>query len=97
MRGLKTLVIVMGVMLLAGVTALVGGIAIKLSHREPAPATAFTAPPITLPHSSKIETMTTGTDRIVLRVDLIDGSVELVVIDLASGRLLGTIPLQESR
>ena len=69
-----------------------------MSHRASAvaPSTAFTAPAISLPRGSKIETMSTGADRIVLQVDLVDGSVELVVIDLPTGRLVGTIPLREA-
>ena len=96
MRGLKTLVIVMGVMLVVGVAALVVAIAVRLSHRAPAsiPA-AFTAPPITLPHGAKIEMMSNGPDRVVLEVALADGSAELVVIDLGTGQLVGIIPLRE--
>jgi Family of unknown function (DUF6476) len=97
LRVLKILVAVMGVMLVAGVVALVVAVASRLPHRAPAPAAAaFTAPPIELPHGSTIERTTAGTDRIVLQVDLVDGSVELVVIDLATGRLVGTIALREA-
>ena len=96
MRSLKILVVVMGVMLVGGLAALVAAVALRLSHRAPAPPAAFTAPPIALPHGAKIETMAAGAERIVLQVDLLDGSVELVVIDAATGHLLGVIPLQES-
>jgi Family of unknown function (DUF6476) len=96
-RLLKTLVAVMGVMLVVGVVFLVVAIASRLAHRAPtASAVAFTAPPITLPHGATIERMSSGADRIVLDVALADGSVELVVIDLATGRLLGIIPLKEA-
>jgi hypothetical protein len=95
MRGLKALVIVMGVILVVGVAGLVVAIATRLAHRGQPPGAAFSAPPVLLPHGSKIETMSIGSDRIVLQVDLVDGSVQLIVIDLASGRQLGTIPLQE--
>jgi hypothetical protein len=95
-RFLKTLVVVMGMMLVAGVAVLVVVIAARLSHRAPTLPAAFSAPPIVLPHGSKIETMVTGVDRIVLQVDLVDGSVELVVIDLATGKELGVIPLREA-
>jgi uncharacterized protein DUF6476 len=97
MRGLKILVVAMGAMLVVGIVALVVAIAAQLSHRFPAPAAAFSAPPVMLPHGSKIETMSIGSDRIVLQVDLVDGSVQLVVIDLATGRELGTIPLREQQ
>jgi flagellar basal body-associated protein FliL len=95
MRSLKILVVAMGVMLVIGLGALVAAVAVRLSHRAPALPAAFTAPPIILPHGAKIETMTTAADRIVVQVDLADGGVELVVIDLATGRLVGIIPLQE--
>lgn len=97
LRALKILVAAMGVLLIAGVATLVAVVAKRLSHRAPAaPTAAFTAPPVFLPRGSKIETMSTGADRVVLQVDLVDGTVELVVIDLASGRLVGTIPLREA-
>lgn len=97
MRGLKMLVTVMGVLLVGGVVALVVAITGRMSHRPPPPGAAFTAPPITLPHGAKIEMMSTGPDRIVLEIALADGAAELVVIDLASGRQLGLIPLHEAK
>jgi hypothetical protein len=86
----------MGVLLVAGFAALVAVVAVRLSHRPPPPREAFTAPAITLPHGATIERMSTGPDRIVLDVALADGSVELVVIDLATGRLVGIFPLKEA-
>jgi hypothetical protein len=50
-----------------------------------------------LPKGSELETMSTGADRIVLEIVLADGSRQLVVIDLATGRELGTIPLREQQ
>ena len=97
LRALKILVAVMGALLVAGVVVLAVAIASRLSHRPPPPpGPAVTAPPITLPHGATIERMSTGPDRIVLDVALADGSVELVVIDLASGRLLSIFPLREA-
>jgi hypothetical protein len=95
-RALKILVTVMTVLLVAGIAALAVGIAGKLSHRPPLPAEVATAPPITLPHGASIERMSTGPDRIVLEVMLADGSAELVVVDLATGRLVGIFPLKEA-
>jgi hypothetical protein len=40
--------------------------------------------------------MSVGSDRIVLEILLSDGSAELVVIDLATGRLVGIFPLREA-
>jgi hypothetical protein len=95
-RALKILVLAMGVLLVAGIVALVATVAIRLAHRSPPPQETVAAPPITLPHGSTIEQMSTGPDRIVLDVALADGSVELVVIDLATGRLVGIFPLKEA-
>src|SRR5579863_4877752 len=97
LRFLKILVAVMGAMLIAGVVALAVAIAGQMAHRSaPLPATPITAPPITLPHGGSIERMSVGPDRIVLEVVLADGSAELVVIDLATGRLVGVFPLKEA-
>jgi hypothetical protein len=96
LRALKILVAVMGAMLIAGVVVLAVAMVGRLAHRPPPPAATFTAPSITLPHGASIERMSTGPDRIVLEILLADGSAELVEIDLATGRLLGTIPLKEA-
>ena len=96
MRLLKILVAVMGAMLLAGVVVLAVAIASRLAHRAPPLTAVFTASPITLPQGAKIERMSIGPDRIVLDVGLAEGSTELVVIDLATGRLMGIVPLKEA-
>jgi len=95
MRGLKILVVAMGLLLVAGFAALVAAIGLKLSHRAPPPAAAFAAPPIALGPGARIERMSTGPDRIVVAVALADGTRQLLVIDLQTGRLLGTIPLRQ--
>jgi hypothetical protein len=96
LRALKILVAAMGVVLVAGVVALAVGVAVKFKQ-PPRPAdTTFTAPPVFLPHGSVIERISASQDRIVLQVDLVDGNVQLVVIDIATGRELGVIPLKES-
>lgn len=94
-RALKVLVVILGVLLLGGFAALAATIALRLSHRAPPPASAFTAPPVALPAGAAIERMSTGPDRIVLAVLLGDGTRELLVIDLQTGRLLGTVPLRQ--
>ena len=95
MRALKTLVIVMGVMLVVGFAALIAVIAGRVSRGGP-PATAardFAAPPIDIPRGARIEAMTAGADRLILALVMPDGERQLVVIDLAKGVRLGTIEL----
>jgi uncharacterized protein DUF6476 len=101
-RALKILVIVMGIMLVAGFIALIISIAYMAKHREtalpmPAPTRApYAAPAIELPAGARIEGMALGTDRLVLNIITPDGNRELLVLDLASGRRLGTIPLRNA-
>jgi hypothetical protein len=99
-RSLKILVVVMGVMLVGGFIALVVSIAYRAKHRQataPAASVApapYAAPPIELPAGARIEAMALGADRLVLNIITPDGDRELLVLDLASGRRLGTIPLR---
>ena len=100
MRALKILVVVMGVMLVGGFIALIVSIAYTAKYRQPAaPAvsaatTPYAAPPIDVPAGARIEIIPAGANRLVLHVMLPDGNREIVVLDMASGRRLGTIPLR---
>jgi flagellar basal body-associated protein FliL len=105
-RALRILVVVMGVMLVGGFVALIVSIAYMVKQQQsvaPASATAaaapapYTAAPIELPAGARIEMFSAGSDRLVLHVTLPDGNRELLVLDLASGRRLGTIPLRTAR
>jgi hypothetical protein len=95
-RTLKLLVIVMAVMILAGFAALIVVIAGRVSRGGPAPSLPqpVVAAPIELPAGARIETMSIGSDRLVLDILLPDGNRRLMIIDPATGRLLGTIPLR---
>jgi hypothetical protein len=95
-RALKILVVVMAVMILAGVATLLVVITGRLSRSGPVTASSqpFAASPIELPAGARIETMSAGSDRLVLAIVLPDGNRQLVIIDLATGRRLGAIPLR---
>ena len=100
MCALKILVVVMGLMILAGVATLIVVIAGRLPHGGSgavpgAPSSPpVAASPIELPAGARIETIGVGSDRLVLGVMLPDGNRRLVIIDLATGRPLGAIPLR---
>ena len=101
MRALKIVVGVMGVMLVVGFVGLILAIVDRVSKKETAqPAVtagrSFTAAPIDLPQGARIEGMAAGADRLVLDLVLPDGERRLLVIDLATGRNLGTIPLHSA-
>jgi hypothetical protein len=95
MRALKILVVVMGVLLVAGFVALVVIIAGRVSRGGPAATAAhgFAAAPIDIPRGARIEAMTAGPDRLILALALPEGGRQLVVIDLVKGVRLGTIEL----
>ena len=96
MRALKILIIVMGLVILAGSATLIVVILGRLSKSGPgtAPPQPFAAAPIELPSGARVETMSTGGDRLVVEIVLPDGNRRLVIIDLATGRQLGAIPLR---
>jgi hypothetical protein len=95
-RALKIAVIVMGVLLVVGTVLLIAVIAARVSHKGSplAMSQAFVASPIDLPSGSRIEAMTAGPDRLVIDLLLADGTRQLLILDLATGQRLGTIPLR---
>ena len=98
MRALKILVVVMGVMLVVGFTALVAVIACRVSRGGPAlPANRlFANSSIDVPAGARIEAMTAGPDRLIVALALPEGERQLLVIDLATGIRLGAIELHPS-
>jgi hypothetical protein len=95
MRGLKILVMIMGVMLVVGFAVLLAAIAGRIprgSHTPGAARQLLAA--IEIPRGARIEAMTAGTDRLVLGLVLPDGGRELLIIDLATGARLGAIDLR---
>jgi hypothetical protein len=95
-RTLKILVVVMGVMLVAGVAILIMTIAGRVSRNGAglAGSPPFAAPSIDLPQGARIETIAVGPDRLVIDVVLADGTRQLLILDLITGRRLGAIPLR---
>ncbi|MDE2166720.1 MAG: hypothetical protein KGM97_10860 [Alphaproteobacteria bacterium] len=94
MRALKLLVIVLGVLLLAGIGALATAVIWRINHAA-APSAARPAAPfvrrIALPPGAKV----IGTDveggHLVVRVDMPNGGVRVLVLDLATGAPIATI------
>ena len=91
MRTLKTVVVVMGIMLVGGFAALVAVIVGRLSHTSP-PRSFTTA--IDIPRGARIEAMATGAERLVLDMVLPEGGRQLLIIDLTTGARLGIVDLR---
>jgi hypothetical protein len=94
MRGLTVFVAVMGVVIIVGFAVVIATIAGRLARGEGGGPHVFTAPPIEIPNGSRVAAMTADANRLVLRLELPGGRQQIVIIDLASGRRLGTIALE---
>jgi len=106
MRGLRLLVIVLGVLLLGGTLALVVAIIVRVPHpsesrSETRTSAASKAAPFTatldLPAGAVIEAMQPVGERLAVRLTLPDGGQQIVVLDPGSGARIGTIELRPAR
>lgn len=98
MRALKALVIVMGVLILAGMGLVAYGI-VKRAAIPERPAQQAAARPygpveISLPSGARIARTRTSGERLIVELELASGGERLLVIDLATGGLVGTIDLK---
>ena len=120
MQALKTLVIVLGVVIVAGIAV----IGVTIYHRatnpvnspvpdSPKPAAEPAAKPapkpatepgfgpgfgrvvLELPPGSRVVEMTAEDDRLILRLRLADGGRQILILDMATGKRLGTFELKE--
>ena len=106
MQALKALVIGMGVLILVAMAVL----AVTVYKRASAPRSesametgpqaggasspAFGTVDLPVPEGAQVEEMESGDGRLVLKLRLEDGSTRIMVVDPASGALLGTFLLQ---
>jgi hypothetical protein len=90
---LKVLVIVMGLLIVAGFVVIAAEVARRMSSpngfRSPA-VTAFTQR-IALPSGAQVISMESVADRLVVHVKTADGQSSAYVVDPRSGALLGTV------
>jgi Family of unknown function (DUF6476) len=110
MRALKALVIVMGVLIIAGM-ALIGYTIVRratLPDTDARTETSIPAPPsaasaikgpygpvsIELPPGARIVRTMSADKRLIVEVELSGGAERVLVVDLANGALLGTIELR---
>lgn len=96
MRGLKAMVIGMGVLIIVGVIFLIYAIVQKSGDELGGGFGAGKSPvssSVALPAGAEVVETAVGAERIVLRVRLADGSGRLVILDAGSGRLVGQTDL----
>ncbi len=110
MQALKALVIVLGVMIVAGIAV----IGMTIYHRatnlvnspEPRPAEPAVRTglgpgvgkmALELPAGSRVVEMTAEGDRLILRLRLADGGRRILILDMATGKRLGTFELRAGK
>jgi len=92
MTALKVIVGVMAVLLVGGFGMLAGGLVMQAKRVD----AGFGAAEVTLPPGARVVETTTSGDRVVLRIALPDGEERLHVLDVASGRTIGTIAIKRA-
>lgn len=98
MRGLKALVIFLGVMIVAAAGLIVYGIVSKLGDLAVADgrtSRSFGEQRIALPSGADVGSFVVEDNRLIIHLTLADGGARLLVLDLDTGRQLGTIMLEK--
>ena len=112
LRALKFLVIAMGVVIVVGTAVVVitifqraaapGSDAVSAERAErrgparPEARGGFGTQQLEIPRGSRIADMIAEDDRLILRLELADGTRRIVVLDTESGARLGTFEIRES-
>jgi len=90
MRALKLLVVVMGVLLVAGVIALGVAITVRV-QRGPSGETAALPLHLSLPEGAHVAAAELAGDRILVRLTLSDGGEELLLLNARTGAEIAVI------
>ena len=93
MRGLKALVIGMGILIAVGVVFLVYAIIQKAGEEGISGGSAVNTQ-VTIPAGAEVIETSLGDGRIALRLRMPDGSGRLLLLDAASGEPIGKIELK---
>jgi len=96
MKGLLALVIIMGVMIVAGLIVVVVTIAMRLSGsgaQTAASSAAFGPLDLPVPAGCEVMDMVAAEGRLILRLGSGERCNQILVVDAASGRHLGTVRL----
>lgn len=100
MQALKALVIVMGVLIIAGLAVIVVTIYNRMQARTASAGAAadgelpaFDRAAVPVPAGCRVAAMQPAGDRLLLQLAGIAGCEQILVVDLRSGRLLGRLDL----
>ncbi len=90
MRSIQALVIVMGILIVGGMTLVGYRIVTAVGEPSAAPA-SFGEVELALPPGARVVDMAAIDDRLVLRIEAGDGRQRLIVLDPSTGALVGSI------
>jgi hypothetical protein len=98
MKPLMAVVIIMGVLIVAGIVVVIATIANRMSGggREATPTRAepgFATVDLPVPAGCQVMETTTADDRLILRLGSGERCNQILIVDMATGRLLGTLRL----
>jgi hypothetical protein len=97
MKPLMALVIIMGVLIVTGIVVVVVTIASRMGGGQPkAAATAgssFGTVDLPVPADCQVLETTAADDRLILRLGGSESCNRLLIVDMTSGKLLGTLQL----
>ena len=96
MRGLKTLIIGMGILIVVGLIILVIGIVHKTDHPSRS-GKPFPQVSVNVPQGTDLVEMRVDNGKIVVRLKLSDGSHRIVVLNAETGKPAGQIDLKSNR
>ena len=91
MLALKNIVGLLTVLLVAGFVALIAGLITQSKQRADP---GFGAAELTLPAGARVAETAASGDKLVLRVTLANGEERLLILDINSGKLLGSVVLK---
>ena len=106
MQALKALVIIMGILIIAGMGLLVYGLMTRVLWNEVSGqadkpqmtlAASFDVVVSTLPAGASVASVSVENDRAVVLVQLPDGGAEIRLFDLETGSVIGTIRLKATQ
>jgi hypothetical protein len=95
MKGLLALVIIMGVLIVVGLIVVVVTIANRLGGSSA--SIGFDTADLPIPGGCQVVETIPADDRLILRLGTGDRCSRLLIVDMASGRLLGTLRLVPER
>ena len=96
MRGLKTLIIGMGILIVTGFVFLVIGIVDKTDHLSRS-GRPFSQVSVNIPEGTNLVEMRVDDGKIVVRLKLSDGSHRIVVLNAETGKPTRQIDLKSNR